>query len=145
MDYGFVRGKQTTKNENGPLVTSCDGYNCYLLIVNEYSQHLWIFLFSNNSPPITTVTSFLSNHNTISGLRRVRTDQGGELAKSIEFRKCIHKAGYTLDTTGAGASFQNTIMERPHRQLGNMMHTMLSGSNLDSTYWSHAIRYAMYI
>jgi len=145
MDYGLVRDKQTTKIENGPLITSHDGYNCCLLIVDEYSHHLWIFFFAGKSPPIATVTSFLSNHGTIPGLCRVRTDQGSELAKSIEFRKCIQKAGYTLKTTGAGASFQNAIMERPHRQLANMMRAMLSASNLDSTYWSHAIRYAVYI
>ena len=103
MDYGFVRGKQATKSENGPLITSCDGYNCYLLIVDEYSRHLWIFLFADKSPPIATVTSFISNHGTTSGLLRVRTDQGGKLAKSIEFRKCIQKAGYTLETISAGA------------------------------------------
>jgi len=58
--------------------------------------------------------------------------KGGELAKNIEFRKYIQTAGYTLETTGAGASFQNAIVERPHRQLANMMRTMLSGSNFDS-------------
>ena len=99
MDYGFLRGTQTTKNENGPLITSQDGYNCYLLIVDEYSRHLWIFLFADIYPPITTVTSFLSKHGTKSGLRRVRTDQGGELAKSIQFRYSLaprSELGYNL-------------------------------------------------
>ena len=145
MDYGFVRGKTTFKNEDGPLLTSKDGFNCYLLAVDEYSRHMWIFLFSNKSPPLSTIKSFLSTHGLKSGLRCVRTDQGGELAGSIAFRKCIALAGYTLETTGAGASFQNAIVERPHRQLANMIRTMLTGANLDSTYWSHAIRHAVYI
>ena len=37
MDYGFVRGKDTIKNETGPLITNKDGFNCYLLIVDEFS------------------------------------------------------------------------------------------------------------
>ena len=51
VDYGFVRGKTAFKKEDGPLLTSKDGYNCYLLIVDEYSRHMWVFLFANKSPP----------------------------------------------------------------------------------------------
>ena len=105
MDYGFVRGSTTFKNETGPLITSKEGFNCYLLIVDEFSRHLWIFLFANKSPPVKTVTTFLDHFGNKCGLRRARTDQGGELAKSAAFRKCIDDAGYTLETTGAGASF----------------------------------------
>ena len=145
MDYGFVRGKEVIKNEDGPLITSKEGYNCYLLVADEHSRHLWIFLFANKEPPVDTITNFLSTHGLKSGLRRVRTDQGGELAGSTAFKKCIANSGYILETTGAGASFQNAIVERPHRTLADMMRTMLSGANLSSDYWSHAIRHAVYI
>ena len=47
MDYGFVRGEKTFKNEDGPLITSKEVYNCYFLIADEYSRHLWIFLFAD--------------------------------------------------------------------------------------------------
>ncbi len=86
MDYGFVRGASAVKNENGSLITSNDGYNCYLLIADEFSRHLWIFLFADKKPPITTGASFLSKHGLKHGLRRVRTDQGGKLAGSALFR-----------------------------------------------------------
>ena len=33
-DYGFVRGKSVTKGEDGPLITSYNGYNCYLSPTN---------------------------------------------------------------------------------------------------------------
>ena len=52
MDYGFVRGKSVTKGEDGPLISSKDGYICYLLIADEYSRHLWVFLFAGKNPPI---------------------------------------------------------------------------------------------
>ena len=60
VDYGFVRGKEFFKSEDGPLITSKDGYNCYLLIVDEHSHHLWVFLFSDKYPPIKTIANFLS-------------------------------------------------------------------------------------
>jgi len=47
MDYRFIRGKNTVKNEQGPLIALKKGYNCYLLIADKFSRHLWIFLFTN--------------------------------------------------------------------------------------------------
>ena len=32
MDYGFIPGKDTTHIDDGPLVTSKDDYNCYMII-----------------------------------------------------------------------------------------------------------------
>ena len=142
MDYGFVRGNDTIKNEHGPLITSKNGYNCYLMIVDEYSRYMWLFLFSDKTPPIVTTKSFLNTHSLKDRLRHIRTDQGGELIKSTEFRQKNLNAGYTLERTGAGASFQNSIAERPHRTLAAMMRTMLAEANPSSKYWAHAIKHA---
>ena len=105
MVYAFVRGVHTTKNEDGPLITSKERYSCYLLIADECSRYLLIFLFANKKPPIATVCSFLDTHGNKSGLRQVRTDQVSELAKSSAFRAYINNASYTLEMPGAGASF----------------------------------------
>ena len=106
---------------------------------------MYIFLFANKKPPISTVTYFLDTHGIKNGLRRVRANQGGELAKSAIFRDCISKTGYTLEFIGARTSFQNGIVERPQRTLVDTMRTILPGSNLQSEYWSHTIRHAVYI
>ena len=147
MDYGFVRGKEILEddkppspdNTHEPLMTSKDGYNCYLLIVDEFSRYRWVFLFASKSPPTDTITTFLNKHGLPSGSKWVRRDQGGELAKSTSIRKYINDEKYTLEITEAGSSFQNAIAERPRHTLADMMHTMLSGSNLPSTYWSWEI------
>ena len=68
MDFGFVRGKTVTRNKDGPLLTSNEGYNCYLLIADEYSRYLWAFLFASKAPPIDTVSLFLKTHGLKSGL-----------------------------------------------------------------------------
>ena len=130
MDFGFVRGNTVTKAEDGPLLTSNKGYNCYLLIADEFSHYLWIFLFASKDPPLDTVKTFLNTHGLKHGLRCVRTDQGGKLAKSAKFREVIKESGYTLEPTTAGAPFQNAIVERPHCTLADMMRTMLLGSGL---------------
>lgn len=85
MDYGFVRGKTTFKNEEGQLLTSKDGFNCYLLVAEEYTCYMLIFLFADKSPHMKTIKICLYIHGLAKGMRRIRSDQGGELAKSIEF------------------------------------------------------------
>ena len=110
-----------------------------------YSCNLYIFIFTNKKPPSDTVASSLATHGLRSSLRCVRIDPCGELAESAAFRVCIATDGYTLENTYASTSFQNTIVERPYRKLADIMRTMLSGSNLTSDYWSHAIRQAIYI
>ena len=71
MDFGFVQGATVYKKKDGPLLTSKDGYSCYLLGADEYSRHLWIFLYASKAPPITNVCSFLSTHGLLPGIRRV--------------------------------------------------------------------------
>jgi hypothetical protein len=52
MDMGFVRGsKYGYKSEDGHLVTSLDGYNSYLLIVDRATRYFWVFLSRYKKPP----------------------------------------------------------------------------------------------
>lgn len=88
MDYGFVCFKETTKQEDVPLLTRKDGFDCYLLIVDN-TCHLWVFLFAGKKSPITIVTKLLRTHGANSELKWVRTGQGGELAGSATFRSYI--------------------------------------------------------
>ena len=46
---------------------------------------------------------------------------------------------------GASALFRNGIADRPYCTLADMMKTILTGANLLSNYWSHAIRHAVYV
>jgi hypothetical protein len=94
---------------------------------------------------VNTITTFLSNHGCKDGLKHIRTDQGGELAGSAAFRKCVDDAKYTLEITESGALFQNGIVERQHSNLADMMRTNLAGANLSSDYWTWAIGHSVYL
>jgi hypothetical protein len=66
------------------VVTSIDGFNSYLLVVDKFSRYMWIFLCKSKEPPIDEMSAFLSTF----GLQEggvIRCDQGGELAGSEEF------------------------------------------------------------
>lgn len=102
MDFGFVRGlkhlqsllheRQTPKHKiqnaesHHPMKTSHDGHSSYPLIMDAASRHTWTFLAKTKEPPLMTLNTFLSQN----GLKKdqpkcVRTDQGGELARSAAF------------------------------------------------------------
>ena len=62
MYFGFVRGSDyKIKNKTGPTITSTDGFNLYLTIVNRATRYTWIFLTTSKSPPINIVQRVLQN------------------------------------------------------------------------------------
>ena len=141
MDFGFMKGKHGNNNN----IRSHDGYNSYLLIVDYHTRYLWVFLTKNKAPPLKVVTQFLSTYGLKDGIRTIRTDQGGELARSNAFRKVLDTAGYSLEITGSDNSSQNSIAERPHRTLGDMVRAGLENSGLHPKFWSDALLHAAHI
>ena len=140
MDFGFMSAKK-----NGNIVRSHDGFNSYLLVLDAKTRYLWVFLSRNKLPPLQTVGLFLQTHGQREGTRIVRTDQGGELARSEAFRNIVAREGYTVETTSPNSSSQNGAVERPHRTLANMVRSAITDASLDMKYWSDALVHSVYI
>jgi hypothetical protein len=165
MDYGFFRGPKhlqrhikrkygkmtlahptNEKRKHKPIIESREGYVAYLLIIDGNSRKTWVYPTKTKEPPIQTVDLFLQRFGLRDGTQRyVRTDQGGELARSADFRAIIAKHGYVVEPTGPDASSQNGRGERPHRTLANMVRCMLYGANLGVEFWADALVYATYL
>jgi hypothetical protein len=67
------------------IVTSYDGHAAHLLIVDSASRRIWAFLTKSKDPPLDILRVFMAKFG--SGMGVVRTDQGGELARSASFGK----------------------------------------------------------
>ena len=146
MDFCFVcRSDYCIKQEHGPTLTSIDGFNSYLIIVDRVTRYIWVFLTTSKAPPINIAQRVISKFKSSNPHRTVRTDQGGELGKSRIFQKMIYKEDYTLELTGADASAQNDITENRNKYLGNMMRCLLHSAGLGPEYWSYALIHAVYI
>ena len=78
-------------------------------------------------------------------MRRVHADLGKELACSTKIREVIANHGYTLESTAAKSSFQNSKAEHPHRTLGNMMCSIFKESALDRSFCVDALLHAVYL
>jgi hypothetical protein len=88
-DFGFIRSSTSNHSRPNPatdrIVHSVDGFNCYLLVVDEFSRYAWVFLCASKEPPIKEMSAFLR----VFGLADcgvLQCDQGGELAKSTKWR-----------------------------------------------------------
>ena len=147
MDYGFVRGSDFKETQNGQTITSIDGFNSYLLIIDRATRYTWIFLQSTKEPPLTVIKLILAKFKTTNPHRTVRTDQGGELEGSIAFKQLLahDDLQFSLELTGADASAQNGRCENPNRIYGQMMRCMIHSAGLGPAYWSYALIYAAYI
>lgn len=66
--------------------------------------------------------------------KKIRTDQGGELWQSQDFRKTIMEAGYILETTASGTPFQNGLAEHPNQTLATIIRCLLHSANLGPEY-----------
>ena len=120
--------------EDKLTITSIDGYNSYLIIVDQVSRYIWIFLTASKSPPIFAAQSILKEFKSKTKHRTVRTDQGKELGRSTKFQEMVHVKGFTLELTGADASAQNDISKSPNKYLANMIHCLLHSAALGPQY-----------
>ena len=77
MDFGFVRGSEfQIKQEHRPTITSIDGFNSYLIIVDRVTRYTRIFLTTSESPPINIAQRILEKFKSINKNITVQTDQG---------------------------------------------------------------------
>ncbi len=148
MDFAFMRS--STEDYKRPnkttdrIVTSYDGHSSHLLIVDGASRRVWAFLTKSKEPPIDILRSFMTKFGIASGV--VRTDQGGELARSTAFRNMMLKEfGYVVEPTCADSPSQNGGAEIYNNTLAVKVRTLLYGSGLSAKFWSAALLHAVYL
>ena len=115
MDFGFMRASTSDYSRRDRakdrVVFSYDGFSSYLLIVDEASRYVWVFLTASKSPPIDIVKEFLTQHGHEDG-GCIQTDQGGKLAWSSVFQDMLLRDfHYTLEPTGTDSPSQNGAVE----------------------------------
>jgi hypothetical protein len=123
---------------------SYDGYSSHLVIVDGASCRVWVFLTGSKEPPLDILRSFMKRFASKTGL--VRTDQGGELARSGAFRQMmLGEFGYVVEPTGADSPSQNGGVEIYNNTLAVKVRTLLYGSGLPAKFWSAALVHAAYL
>jgi hypothetical protein len=107
-------------------------------------KRVWVFLTRSKDHPFEILWAFMKKFGIAKGL--VRTDQGGELARSSAF--CImmlEEYHYMVKPTGADSSSQNGGAEIYNNTLAFKVRTLLYGSGLPAKFWSAAFLHAVYL
>jgi hypothetical protein len=147
MDFGFLRA--STSDFSRPdktrdrVVTSFDGYNAYLLIVDEYTKYVWVYLCVSKDPPIDLIELHLDQFGT-KGIH-IRCDQGGELAGCSEFVSRMAARGHIVEPTGADSPDQNKQAEKWNDIFGVTVRVLLYGSGFPAMFWSASLLHAVYL
>ncbi len=127
------------------VIASWDGYSLYLLVVDEASRYIWVFLTKSKEPPLDIINTFLDHcGHELGGL--IHTDQSGELAHSFTFiDMLLRKHKYVIEPTGADSPSQNGAVEIYNAKLAVRTGTLLFGSGLPAKYWSSALVHLVYL
>ena len=124
--------------------TSIDGYDYASLLVDRYSSYASILTGSSKTPEfvIQHIKSFQSE--LIRPIKTLRSDNGTEYINGTvsDFLKDSH---IRHETTGTYRPDQNGKVERLSQTLFNTVRSMLNTCKLNDSFWSYALRYAVYI
>jgi hypothetical protein len=149
INYGFMRA--LLSNYSHPdktkdrVVLSYDGFLSYLLIVDEATRYIWCFLAKTKEPPTNLLDAFFTRFGHKLG-GSVRTDQGGELARSSALGDLLlRKHRYVLKPTGSDSPSQNGTVEIYNGKLAVSTRSLLYGSGLPAKYWSSALLHSVYL
>ena len=149
MDFGFMRASESDYSRpdktKDRIVQSFDGYSSYLLIVDEASRFVWIFLTASKEPPLDIIREFLTQHGHSDG-GSVHTDQGGILARCSALQDMLLRDfHYMFEPTGADSPSQNGAVEIYNDKFAVRTRTLLYGSGLLAKYWSAALIHSVYL
>jgi hypothetical protein len=134
----------------GPIGTpSMDGYRYFLLIVDDYSRHLWVRLMKGKHEAFHHFKDYVvwaqrQLHSAGHKLATVRSDNGGEFL-SGKFARYLSSVGIHHELTTPYTPQQNGVVERANRTVVDSARTMLLAARLPKPYWAAAVRTAVYL
>ncbi len=113
MDLGFIRGPDNLADmvadgatPGKHLIQGRRGEECYLLIIDAASRHLWTFPLKNKNPPTVLIDSFLQKNGIAGKQNKITTSPDGLLARSNRFQQTCESNGYEIDIFETEVDFE---------------------------------------
>ena len=109
MDVGFLCASQEDykcpDKSKDHLVTSFDGYNSYLIVVDKSTKHAWKYHCVFKETPLLLINLHLDQFGRKSGY--IHMDQGGELTRCADFMTQMAEHHFIVEPTNADSPEQN--------------------------------------
>jgi len=127
-------------------VLSHSGFQYYLIVLDDYSHYVWMFLLRHKSYVLPTLVSFHAFIQTQFGrpILAFQTDNGSEFDNKA-FRSFLAARGIVSRLTCPYTSQQNGHAERILRTLNDSMRTMLLHAAMPLSFWPDALQTTSYL
>lgn len=131
----------------GPISPSTPGGNKYfILLVDDYSRFMWIFLLKCKSEAFEAFKKFKKQAENEIGkkIKCFRTDRGGEFM-SFEFKKFCEEEGVKRHLTAPFSPQQNGVVERRNQTVMEMTRSIMKSRNVPAILWGEATLTSVYL
>ncbi|KAL4284909.1 hypothetical protein GQ457_16G020180 [Hibiscus cannabinus] len=125
----------------GPMNTQArGGYQYFITFTDDFSRYGYIYLMRHKSKALEKFKEFKNEVHNQHGksIKALRSDRGGEYL-SQEFDELLKECGIVSHLTPLGTTQWNGVSERRNRTLLDMVRSMMSHTDLPTSFWGYAL------
>ncbi|KAK8617349.1 hypothetical protein V6N13_080266 [Hibiscus sabdariffa] len=121
------------------------GYQYFITFTDDFSRYGYIYLMRHKSEALEKFKEFKNEVQNKHGksIKTLRSDRGGEYL-SQEFDELLKECGIVSQLTPPGTPQWNGVSERRNRTLLDMVRSMMSHTDLPTSFWGYALETAAF-
>ncbi|KAL4297238.1 hypothetical protein GQ457_12G012730 [Hibiscus cannabinus] len=130
----------------GPMNTHArGGYQYFIMFTDDFSRYGYIYLMRHKSEALEKFKEFKNEVQNQHGksIKALRSDRGGEYL-SQDFDELLKERGIVSQLTPPGTPQWNGVSEKRNRTLLDMVRSMMSHTDLPTSFWGYALETAAF-
>ncbi|KAK8652076.1 hypothetical protein V6N13_061100 [Hibiscus sabdariffa] len=130
----------------GPMNTQArGGFQYFITFTDDFSRYGYIYLMRHKSEALERFKEFKNEVQNQHGksIKALRSDRGGEYL-SQNFDELVKECGIVSQLTPPGTPQWNGVSERRNRTLLDMVRSMMSHTDLPTSFWGYALETAAF-
>ncbi|KAK8690320.1 hypothetical protein V6N13_089014 [Hibiscus sabdariffa] len=130
----------------GPMNTQArGGFQYFITFTDDFSRYGYIYLMRHKSEALEKFKEFKNEVQNQHGksIKALRSDRGGEYL-SQDFDELLIECGIVSQLTPPGTPQWNGVSERRNRTLLDMVRSMMSHTDLPTSFWGYALETAAF-
>ncbi|KAK8652200.1 hypothetical protein V6N13_061222 [Hibiscus sabdariffa] len=125
----------------GPMNTQArGGFQYFITFTDDFSRYGYIYLMRHKSEALEKFKDFKNEvqNQHENSIKALRSDRGGEYL-SQDFDEILKECGIVSQLTPPGTPQWNGVSERRNRSLLDMVRSMMSHTDLPTSFWGYAL------
>ncbi|KAK8562296.1 hypothetical protein V6N12_010380 [Hibiscus sabdariffa] len=144
----LAKGDVDLRVGNGARVAALaarGGYQYFITFTDDFSRYGYIYLMRHKSEALEKFKEFKNEVQNQHGksIKALRSDRGGEYL-SRDFDELLKECGIVSQLTPPGTPQWNGVSERRNRTLLDMVRSMMSHTDLPTSFWGYALETAAF-